>query len=566
MYLFRIFRSFVPLANPWGFGASDWLVLGLAILLVALLFLTKLAAPYAHAIAKRPLLSMGLLFALATLSRLLLLPQSPVLIPSGADDFGYLLLADTLSHLRLANPAHPLPQFFEAVFILQQPTYASIYPLGQGIVLALGQVLFGSYWVGVLLASGAFCALCYWMLRAWVAPIWALLGGLLAAIQFGPLNPWTNSYWGGFVSAMAGCLVFGSLPRLRESPRLGNGALLGAGLGLQILTRPFEAVFLFLAAVVYLLAAFRKSLTVMWKSIAACAGVVVAAGALTLFQNKAVTHSWTTMPYMLSRYQYGVPATFTFQPNAVPHRPLTAEQKLDYQAQAIIHGPGTDSLSEYFSRLAYRFRYLRFFLLPPLYFVIVPFIPSLRQWRFAWAIGTMLLFALGTNLYAYFYPQYIAALTCLFVLISVQGLRALGDTPRKLAVSLCAASFLFWFGLYLSGADDLLPITAQQSWYYINRGDSQGRAAAAQKLAQAPGRQLVFVRYAESHRFAEWIHNDADIDSAQTIWANDLGTEENDKLIHYFPQRTVWLMEPDAQPPALSPYAATQTPVFEIVH
>jgi hypothetical protein len=388
------------------------------------------------------------------------------------------------------------------------------------------------------------------------------VGGLLSVIEFGPLNSWVNSYWGGFVSAIAGCLVFGALPRLRESRGTRYGVLLGAGLGFQILTRPFEAVFLTVAASIYLLVAFRGSV----RPLAASSGVIAAALALTLLHNKAVTQSWTTMPYMLSRYEYGVPATLTFQPNAVPHRQMTAEQELDYRAQAAIHGPGTDSVSEYLSRLAYRLRYLRFFLLPPLYFVIVPFLPSLREWRYAWVVGTSLLFALGTNLYAYFYPQYIAALSCLFVLISVEGLKRLSGTQRKYVVLLCGASFIFWFGIYFAGDNDLLSMTAYQSWCYINRGDPQGRGAVEQKLAHAPGRQLVFVRYAASHRFEEWIHNEADIDSAQTVWANDLGAEENDKLIRYYRQRTAWLLQPDARPPALTPYAAVQGPVFETVH
>ena len=562
MYLFRIFRSFLPMHNPIGFGASDLVILALAVLLVGLLVGAAFLKPYASELGKRTGLCMGLLFGLAIVLRLLLLPQSPVPIPSGADDFSYLLLGDTLAHLRLANPAHPLHQFFEAVFVLQEPRYASIYPIGQGVFLALGQMLLRNAWAGVLVSCGAFCALCYWMLRAWVRPVWALLGGLLAVMEFGPLNSWVNSYWGGFVSAMVGCLVFGALPRMRESGRVRNGVLLGAGVGLQILTRPFEALFLTVAACAYLVFAFRGN----GKALFAAAGVMSAALALTLVHNKAVTGSWTTMPYMESRYQYGVPATLTFQPNAVPHRPMIAEQELDYQAQAAIHGPGNDSVSEYLGRLAYRFRFLRFFLLPPLYFLLVPFVPSLREWRYRWLAGTVVLFALGTNLYAYFYPQYVAALTCVFVLISVQGLQRLKSTPRNYVAALCAAAFLFWFGLYAAGDNDLLNVTAYQSWYYINRGDPQGRAAVERKLAQAPGQQLVFVRYSALHRFEEWIHNASDIGSAQTIWANDLGTEENRKLIDYYPKRSAWLLEPDARPPALTPYAAEASPVFETVH
>ena len=65
------------------------------------------------------------------------------------------------------------------------------------------------------------------MLQAWVNPVWALAGGILAGLEFGPLSPWMNTYWGGAVSAMAGCLVFGALPRLGAKGRY--AVLLGAG-------------------------------------------------------------------------------------------------------------------------------------------------------------------------------------------------------------------------------------------------------------------------------------------------------------------------------------------------
>jgi hypothetical protein len=451
------------------------------------------------------------------------------------------------------------------VFVLQEPSYASIYPLGQGMVLALGRVVFGSYWAGVLLSGGIFCSLCYWMLRGWVAPVWALAGGLLAVMEFGPLNPWVNSYWGGAVSASAGCLVFGSLPRLRESPRARYGLLLGAGVALQIVTRPFETIFLGIAIMAYLALAFHKNWGAVSKPALAACGVIAAALGLTLLQNKAVTHSWTMMPYMLSRYQYGVPTTLTFQPNPVPHHAMTAEQELDYQAQTAVHGPGTDSVTRYFSRLIGRFRFLRFFFLPPLFFALALAAGSLRQWRYAWAAGTALLFALGTNFYPYFYPQYVAAVACLCVLFSVLGLQRLPERSRLYAWLLCGTWFVFWFALYAGGDEDLLSITRYQSWNYINRGDPQGRRAVAEELARAPGQQLVFVRYAPSHRFAEWIHNAADIDSARIVWANDLGAEENMALLRYYAKRKAWLLEPDAHPPALTPYRAEASP-FVPVH
>ena len=50
----------------------------------------------------------------------------------------------------------------------------------------------------------------------------------------------------------------------------------------------------------------------------------------------------------------------------------------------------------------------------------------------------------------------------------------------------------------------------------------------ANQLKQAPGKQLVFVRYWPQHIFQdEWVYNSADIDGAQIVWARDLGPAED---------------------------------------
>src|SRR5579863_1100716 len=428
MFLFDFFRSFLPLHNPIGFGAADFIELAFTVLLVVLAMMFRpWIEPYGRRLAVNPRWSMALLAAMPVALRLALLPHHAIPSPTVSDEFSHLLVADTLLHFRLANPAHSLRQFFETFFVLQEPTYSSIYAVGQGMALALGRVLFGHPWAGVALSVAAFCSLCYWMLRAWTTPGWALVGGLVAVCEFGPLNQWMNTYWGGAVSAAAGCLVFGSLPRLRESARPRYAALLGLGLAVQLLTRPFESVFLVLSVILFFLPALRqrdeirKLSTVMPVAVLA----VIPAVAITLVQNKQVTGSWTTLPYVLSRYQYGVPAAFTFQPNPVPHRELTTEQQLDYQVQVLVHGKDAGTLARYLEDLQKRVRYYRFFFFAPLYLALPAFLAALREWRFRWVLLTLLLFVLGANFYPYFYPHYVAAVTCLFVLVSVAGLERL---------------------------------------------------------------------------------------------------------------------------------------------
>src|SRR5579885_920706 len=551
--MFDLFRSFLPLRNPLGFGASDFIELALAVILVGLILLRGAIEPWVRKLAARTGWAMLTFAALTCASRLLLLPHCPVPTPSGSDDFGYILLGDTLRHFRLANPPHPLSQFFESIFILQQPTYSSIYPLGPGMVLALGFLVFGSFWAGVLLAEAAFCAFCYWMLRAWTTPQWAFAGGLLAIAELGPLSSWMNSYWGGALSGIAGCLVFGSIPRLRRSGRTRDAVLLGLGLAIQLLTRPFEFVLLVAAVALICLPDLLRG-RLLFKSLYISGLCLVPALGLVLLHNKAVTSSWTTLPYMLSRYEYGIPTTFTFQPNPVPHRALTPEQNLDYRAQCAIHGMGTDTPADYMRRLWGRVRYLRFFWFAPLYFAAAAFLFTFHTTRLFSVVLAILIVALGTNFYPFFYPHYVAAVACLLLLVCIKGLEKLNRQAAKWIFVLCGVQFLFWYGIYLDGNPQLLPVIDFQTWSFINYGDPEGRIAIARELDRSPGKQLVFVRYWPGHLFHEWIHNAAEIDSSRVVWARDLGDAENQKLIRYYPDRHAWLVEPDARPPRLIVY------------
>jgi len=166
----------------------------------------------------------------------------------------------------------------------------------------------------------------------------------------------------------------------------------------------------------------------------------------------------------------------------------------------------------------------------------------------------VLLLALGTNLYPYFYPHYIAAAACLFLLIAVTALQRMGRAASVLLL-VSAFQFLFWYGIHLAGTDRMLFATARyESTDFIDYGDPEGRIAVGNRLAAAPGKQLVFVRYSTQHMFHEWIHNAADPDGARVVWAADLGADENQNLRAYYPDRKAWLVEPDARPPLLMPY------------
>jgi hypothetical protein len=303
----------------------------------------------------------------------------------------------------------------------------------------------------------------------------------------------------------------------------------------------------------------------LWRAIATASILVVPALGLVSLHDHKVTGNWATLPYALCRYQYGVPSAFTFQPNPVPHRVLTREQKISYDIQSFMHGESPETVESLLSRIAGRVRFYRFFFLPPLYLALPALCWSFRDSRIRYVLLTLLIFFLGTSFYGYFYAHYIAGVTCLFLLATVVSLESLsrlkiashvvGTDAVRVILFLCGAHFLFWYGVQLASNQDFAKdLESFEAWDEVNHGDPDGRLGVNAQLAETPGKKLVFVRYWLKHTVTEWVYNGANIDGQSVVFARDLGVVDNEALRAYYPDRKAWLLEPDARPPKLSPY------------
>ena len=205
MYLFHVLRSFLPLHNPIGFGASDFIEFAFAAFLVLLVLARAWLEPAAQALARRTGWCMLFLAALVIVLRLALLPVHPVPTASRHRRLQLPASGRYPGALPAGEPHSPHAPVFRNHLCHSGSQLQFHLSHGSGAFPGVGPVGFRPSLGGrAALRMALFCALCFWMLRGWTTPGWALAGGLLAVCEFGPLNMWMNCYWGGAVSAMRG--------------------------------------------------------------------------------------------------------------------------------------------------------------------------------------------------------------------------------------------------------------------------------------------------------------------------------------------------------------------------
>jgi hypothetical protein len=185
--------------------------------------------------------------------------------------------------------------------------------------------------------------------------------------------------------------------------------------------------------------------------------------------------------------------------------------------------------------------------------IMLPWVVRDRRIRFLLLAGAISFVASAAVIF--FMAHYVAAITGLLMAVVVQGLRHLRQWRWQGHLS----------GMFLARAVIVICVLLMplRGWQLAAESKASlqdmahQRARVLRELSAISGFHLLLVRYKPGHDTrAEWVYNDADIDNTKVVWARDMGSEENEQLMRYFSNRTVWWLEADERPSKLLPFSS----------
>ena len=529
----------------------------------------------------------------ALLLRAALLPILPIPDPVVHDEYSYLLGAQTFADGRLTNPTPPMWEHFETFHVNMWPTYQSMYPPGQSLLMAVPILLHLDPWWGVWLSVGLMCGAICWMLQAWMSPQWALLGGMFCVLRFSTFSYWIDSYWGGALAAIGGALVLGAFPRLMRSRKMRYAAWFALGLCILANTRPYEGAVFSLPAILLICvsclvawlggarirgwwsrasawlgvpradaSAFGQSgERIAWLKTAAVAGgllgVTVAAMA---FYNWKGTGNPTLMPYVENQYQYHITKPFIWQSRyPIPNYHHQVMRTL------YVFREFPDYLNRRYPAGLWRMYQPRvqtfydFFLWPLLGLLAITLPPIARSKRMRLLALSSLALVIGLAVEEWpLNAHYAAPLTGALIALLIYSLRILrlwkprglpaGRMMVRSVVALCAiwtvvALAPFALNPYRLGMFQDMPAVLD-------------RCRLTAELDGVPGQHVVIVHNRRStFGMFDWVYNDPDMEHAKVIWARDMGPKANQELIHFYAGRHFWFVDQDDGIMRMVPYS-----------
>ena len=398
-----------------------------------------------------------------------------------------------------------------------------------------------------------------WMLQGWMPPQWALLGALFCVIRSSTYSYWINSYFGGALAAAGGALVFGALPRLRHGWKSRYGVIFALGLGLMANTRAYEGFVFSVPALVAILWWFFSA----WKrNHVHFAAIIPGVAVLLLIAAGMGYYNWRNtgnpllLPYVVNQREYHITKPFIWQ----TRYPIPNYRHQVMRTFYIFH-----ELPDYLNRrnpgfywdmACQRFEvYYDFYIWP----LLIPFAfamwAMMKSRKMRIVACTLVLVVLGL-LVEQWPPEahYAAPVLAVALIGALYGLRLMwswnfNDAPvGPMLVRSVVIIVLLW-SLVPLGNSVLDPYgLAVTIWSKGNDSSATipinlERTRPQAQLEQTPGKHLVFVHFTGRELPALRIYNEPDLSNSKIIWAYDMGSSKNQKLMCLYPNRHFWFLD-----------------------
>ena len=345
---------------------------------------------------------------------------------------------------------------------------------------------------------------------------------------------------------------------------------MAVGMSILANSRPYEGLLVSIPAVLALVRHLSKNphpaALVLVQRIMPAAALLLLTLAFLGYYDHQVFGSVFTPPYAVDRATYATAPHFLWQsqrPEPVYHHKVIRDFYTDIELKDFLKARSfTGFLATSAGKLGLAlFFFAGFALLAPL--VMLPRV--LRDHRLRFLVVTAGVLVVGLGIETWFNPHYMAPFTAGVYAILLQCMRHLrvcrpgGQPAGHFLVRAIPALCLVLAGLRLAAEPLHLGLDGDPwlSWYGGTKPMAAARAHLLTELENQPGRQLAIVRYSPEHIvtcYNDWIANAADIDRSKVVWAREMDSASNQKLLAYFKNRKAWLVEPDYNPPRVMPY------------
>jgi hypothetical protein len=459
------------------------------------------------------------------------------------DEWAYWTQAWQYAANEWSAPAPPLPEFFEQLYILVTPAFASKYWPGHAILLAPGFAIGLPSLMPVLLSAltgGLVFALARRVSTARVAAITFVLW----VSTFGNLR-FRASYFSEVTTSLMWLAAWWALVRWRETRRWGWMAVLAIATGWGAISRPATMfVFAIPVGVIVIMDTIRGK---HWRHLAiglACGTAIL--GVIPLWSART-TGEWRVTPlelYTKAYLPFDVPG-YTVD-ESPPQRALPAEMERvrGFLREIKVEQATTPAWRTFAERTGFMLR------------------DAFAGWRFpfifalsvglaiggplAWfVIGSTLLLVIAYVTQAHtrdWTVYYLEVFPCVAFVAALGARRILGEVRRRAAfmtganAPLALPSFAIAFAL-LIGLD---MVAARDAVTRLGTVTNTFRAGVARLPTSS---NVVFVRYAPSRGMhISLVANEGVLTSARDWIVHDLGAE-NLKLIDAAPNRTPYLYD-----------------------